>query len=265
MLLAVLAMTAVAGSVVALPAAMADPPPLEVTEFSARALDAGDNDYTVAGGNPYQASTSFTLSRSGFPGVGTEVDYVRSLFTDLPPGFVGNAAAAARCRPEQLAVAPLPPECPPDSQVGVVDLETNRFTPPIALFNMVPDKGYPAQFAFAVEFAVANLFPVLRPRTGGYGVTVASPGIANTALNLTGAEGDGVRGALRSHQWWGAVAVCVKPVGLSGRFADREDLCGCVGASGADVAQWCVGFRISGSERSVVEVELGGGSAGDGV
>jgi hypothetical protein len=173
---------------VGLPAAVADPPPLQVTDFSARSLDAADHDYTVAGGNPYQARTSFTLSRSGFPGLGTEVEFIRTLFTDLPPGVLGNAAAAARCRPEQLATFPQPVECPPGSAVGVVDLETNIFAPPKILYNMVPDKGYPAQFAFAVEFTVANLFPVLRPRTGGYGVTVASPGIANTSLNLTGAR-----------------------------------------------------------------------------
>jgi hypothetical protein len=180
--------TSVAGSVVSLPAAMAVAPPLEVTEFSARSLDAADNDYTVAGGNPYQARTSFTLSRSGFPGLNPEVDYVRTLFTDLPPGFVGNAAAAARCRPEQLAVAPAPPECPADSQVGEVLLDVRGVAGPFPLFNMVPDRGYPAQFAFAVDFAVANLFPVLRPRTGGYGVTVASPGIVNAPLILSGAR-----------------------------------------------------------------------------
>ncbi|HEX5926219.1 MAG TPA: hypothetical protein VFY45_20480 [Baekduia sp.] len=176
----------VGGSVVASPAVAVNGPPLEVTDFSARSLDAADHDYTVAGGNPYQAVTSFQFSRAGYPGITTRVDDARMIFTELPPGVLGNAAAAARCRPEQLATFPLPPACPADSKIGEIQVDSDHVEIPVALYNMVPDKGYPAQFAFAYSFTVVQLYPVLRPRTRGYGVTVASPGA--TAATITGVK-----------------------------------------------------------------------------
>jgi hypothetical protein len=197
MLLAVLAMT-VAGSVVTLPAAVAAPPapPLEVLDFTARALDGVGNDYTVAGGNPYEARTGFRFPISGSntgPGASDiDVEDARMIFTDLPPGFVGNAAAAARCRPEQIATFPADPVCPADSKVGEVQLTTTTPLETADVFNMVPDKGYPAQFAFQLSSSVVQLYPRLRSRTGEYGVTVVSPGVTKVWLNEVEARFFGV-------------------------------------------------------------------------
>jgi hypothetical protein len=160
----------------------ADAPPFDVVGFSARALDGVGSDYVVAGGHPVAAEAGF-----GFPfvpsGLGPDinVENVRSIFTDLPPGFVGNAAAAGRCRPEQLAHLPNP-DCPADSKVGEVEIDTNTPLGTFDVYNMVPDRGYPAQFAFRFTTTSVQLYPRLRPRTGGYGVTIVSPSVAQNNI-----------------------------------------------------------------------------------
>ena len=56
---------------------------------------------------------------------------------------------------------------------------TNKFV----IYNMVHERGYPAQFGF--NFAANNilLYPRLRSRTDQYRVTIASPGIG--AIGIT--------------------------------------------------------------------------------
>ena len=187
----------VAGLVVALPVAVAAPPPFEVLDFTARSLDEAGNDYTVAGGNPYEAMTSFRFRAT--PGDLLGVEDVRALFTDLPPGFVGNPAAAARCTFAQLNTEPS--VCPQDSKVGVIELsQPTASLAPFDLYNMVPTRGYPAQFAFKIlHDKIITLYPVVRPRTGGYGVTLASPGavrylIEKLQATLFGVPADRVGG-----------------------------------------------------------------------
>jgi hypothetical protein len=184
-LLAVLSLVA-AGSTSAAPVAVAQIPPLEILDFSARSLDSVGDDYTVAGGHPYDGTTSFSFPRG--PGL-DDIEEVRYTVTNLPPGFVGNVAAAARCTGAQLATDPNPIQCPAGSAIGVVDLYLQGGSTPVGsytLYNMVPERGYPAQFAFAYVTKIVQLYPRLLPRTGRYGVSVVSPGVS--PISLTGAK-----------------------------------------------------------------------------
>jgi hypothetical protein len=47
----------------------------------------------------------------------------------------------------------------------------------VPLYNMVPERGYPAELGVNIASKAIVLYTRLRPRTGSYGVTVASPGI----------------------------------------------------------------------------------------
>jgi hypothetical protein len=162
-----------AGSTVSLPAAVAQAPPFDITDFSARSLDSVGDDYTPAGGHPHDVEVSFGIANG-------ETEFVKSTFVDSPPGFVGNPAVAARCAMEQLEAS----ACPASSQVGTVELTVIGQTTTWPLFNMVPERGYPAQFAFRfASTATVVLYPRLRPRTGNYGITVASPGIAGIGIS----------------------------------------------------------------------------------
>ncbi len=153
-----------------------------ITEFSARTLDEAREDDTVAGDHPFEAETSFLLPA----GV---AEPAKSVFTELRAGFVANVGVAARCRVEQLRPPndPKNPVCPAGSRVGTVDLESNFSTAVLPLYSLVPERGYPAELGFNYLSKAVVLYARLRPRTGQYGVEVASPGITE-AVSLTGVK-----------------------------------------------------------------------------
>ena len=179
-LLAVLTLVA-AGSVVSLPAAVAATPPFDVEDFSARSLDTVGDDYTVAGGHPHDVEVSFAIPTT--TDSGESVEFIKSTFVDSPAGFVGNPAAAARCTLVQLETDGAP-SCPARSAVGEIQLRVFGSGSVWPLFNMVPERGYPAQFGFRfANNTTVLLYPRLRPRTGEYGITVASPGIGSIGIS----------------------------------------------------------------------------------
>jgi hypothetical protein len=160
--------------------AVVDRPPFAIEGFTARSLDEGGNDYTPAGGHPYEASTSFSIStytgdsnRSPRP---HPVEDLKDIFTELPPGFIGSASSFPRCPLTGLQTS-FVPNCPAASQIGTIQLnELGQVEAPLPLYNMIPEPGYPAEFAFKVLNNAIVLYAKLRPRTGDYGVTVVTPG-----------------------------------------------------------------------------------------
>ncbi len=168
----------------AAPAQAFGPDLFNVEDFSAGILDEAGHDYTLAGGHPFEASTSFSFPNNGE----IPLEEVKSIFTELPPGFVGNVAAAQRCPLDDLLKPSFgPPPCPPGSQVGILTLNGL----PLSLYSVQPAPGYPAQFAFKFVQTVVMIYPQLRPRTGGYGINVVSPtastiGITSIKVQLFG-------------------------------------------------------------------------------
>ncbi len=161
--------------------AVAVVPPFDFKDFSARSLDEAGNDYTVAGGHPHDVVVSFSIPTDST----STAEFVKSTFVDSPTGFVGNPAAAARCTAAEILTS-----CPAASLVGTVEYGAGGVgVSTFPLFNMVPERGYPAQFAFRVGGAVSEnapvivLYPRLRSRTGQFGITVASPGISGIGIN----------------------------------------------------------------------------------
>jgi len=185
MLLSMVSVLVVGGWAVSWSVAMAAPP-FEIQDFVARSLDAQGADYAVAGGHPHDAELSFSIAHD--PGSDlSSVEFVKSTYIDLPPGFVGNPAAAARCTMAQLRMS----SCPPRSVVGSVALTVTNSPMLLSLYNMVAERGYPAQFGFNFNGASGVdtgtpvvVYPRLRPLpTGGYGITAASPGITGIGIN----------------------------------------------------------------------------------
>ncbi|MCW2993515.1 MAG: hypothetical protein JWQ18_1010 [Conexibacter sp.] len=169
------------------PAPVVDRPAFDVLDFTARSLDAGGDDYTVAGGHPYEATTTFSFPTYAAPIGRPPVEDVKDIFTKLPPGFVGNAAVAPRCELVRLQSAF--PSCPAGSKVGELTFGANGGAgSPSPVYNMVPERGSPAEFAFKIFNNAIVMYPRVRARTGDYGLTVTVPGasrIAITSIGLT--------------------------------------------------------------------------------
>ena len=172
LLLAVVALLCMAA-----PAQAFGPDLFNVENFTAGISDEAGNDYTLAGGHPFEASTSFSFPTNGGSGVTLlPLEEVKSVFTELPPGFLGNVAAAQRCPFGRLGGFFI--TCPPGSVVGTVTLDTNVPLAPLPLYSVLPAPGYPAEFAFNFAGKVVVIYPQLRPRTGGYGINVVAPAAA---------------------------------------------------------------------------------------
>ena len=122
----------------------------------------------------------------------------RDIIVTLPLGFVGNPLAASQCTAVQLTGGGGElSQCPPSSRLGNVILfgqgvEVDNIMPSTSelseLDNMVPEKGFPAEFGFKVYGKNVSLYPsVIRTRSG-YALRVNSPGITRTV----GIEGFGL-------------------------------------------------------------------------
>jgi hypothetical protein len=156
------------------------------TDFVARALDENGDDFTVAGGHSYEAVTSFSFPTNVNPiGNTPPVEDVKNIFTELPPGFVGNAGVGPRCDLTGLQTGFFV-NCPPATRIGEVVLSVGDQTSGSFVYNMKPERGYPAAFAFKYFNNTVVLYPQVRPRTGDYGLTVTAPGAAR--IGITGVQ-----------------------------------------------------------------------------
>jgi hypothetical protein len=155
---------------------------LGVYDFMAGAFDAGGDEVTQAGAHPDEATAEFKVnlystSRTGRV-TAEPVEDPRMIVTDLPAGFVGNPRVIPTCKSYEVDAG----TCPPEAQVGtaVVDVllvgdAGSQFMSEVAVYNIEPRKGHPAEFAFVAQTAgVVHVYP--RVRTGGdYGISVDAP------------------------------------------------------------------------------------------
>jgi hypothetical protein len=182
-ILLALVAVAVIGTVTLATPVRAARPPFEVLEFSAGAFDEAGNQDTQAGGHPYQATTSFS-----FPSYEGEVlfpvEAAKDVVVELPPGFIGDPQAASQCSLSQLASG-LFGNCPAASHVGTLLLKVNGSFVPHAIYSVVPERGYTAEFGFNLVNKAIVMYATVR--TGSdYGLTVTVPGI--NKLAITGAS-----------------------------------------------------------------------------
>jgi hypothetical protein len=139
---------------------------------------------TAAGARP-DGSATMWLRKTGVSWDGT----IDNVAVELPAGFVGNPNAATKCTAAQFAVRPL--QCPPSSQVGVLqlfmegsatgdNLPGQKYEDISAVYNLEPRKGNAAEFGFGYASGqtgeqgqgVTTVRIVAKPRTSGdFGVT----------------------------------------------------------------------------------------------
>src|SRR6476620_2267700 len=193
-----------------LPAAsIAAEPSYEVRTFGNRTIDTNDVPYTNAGGHPDRNVTEFTIPLSEtkvLPGTGGAPEAVENLngtYVTLPPGFIGNPGIAPRCPVGHLAVGGSGEDisdCPSGSRVGVLRASLSPAGPVTLLqpiYNLVPEKGYPAQFGFMLYNSIPTVLSVFpRSRDDSYRLTVGTPGLPLASVTFVNTTfcGNGVEG-----------------------------------------------------------------------
>ncbi len=175
-------------------------PGLDFFSLTSTGLDG--NPDTQAGDHPFGVTSTFNfgtrlpdnvgLVRGGGAEelnaeYGLPVQEVKDVVVDLPLGFVGDTQAAAQCTETELA----PPGdtgrtlCPPSSQVGMIELDSQGFVKVSArpveaitgVYNMVPERGHPAEFGFSALGTAVILYGAAVPTPTGYVLQVSSPGV----------------------------------------------------------------------------------------
>ncbi len=137
-----------------------------------------------AGDHPFETTVSFSLNteygRLGFEdagglhGLGA---HTKDVVVDVPPGFVGNPTVIERCPQYDLSGQ----TCPPGSQIGIARLGIGgrgflNTLPTYPVFNVVPDKGYPAEFVILYGGFAVPLYASVTPESN-YGVRIITPDI----------------------------------------------------------------------------------------
>ncbi len=137
---------------------------IQITEFEAGAFNADGTPNLQAGAHPFEARTFFKFAEAdedGTPFNQPPEENVKDIEVTLPPGLIGNPSATPQCTDEQL----FGNACPVASQVGITTLRlwqgTEQFPIRLPVYNMVPDPGQTADFAFQVIIAPVHIVATL--------------------------------------------------------------------------------------------------------
>ncbi len=149
---------------------------------------------TQAADHPYELTTSIGLNsvrRVAPDGVvgPTSVEDIRDVVTDLPLGFVGSILAAPQCTFAQLSSRGAEGNghaggCPQDTIVGHILTEpSGSFSVNAPIYNMTPERGVPAEFAYVDNLAGPHVFYVrVVPSPKGYILQAVNPEVPQIPL-----------------------------------------------------------------------------------
>jgi hypothetical protein len=160
-------------------------------DFYSAGLD-GSRD-TQAGDHPYELTvtgnfnTVFRQQPDGTFGVGSVQD-PKDIVVNLPLGYVGSILSAPECTFAQLSshISGGVGGCPQNTIVGHIEtLPVNGASINGPIYNMVPERGVPAEFAYVDLLAGAHVFYVhLVPTPQGYVLQTTNPDIPQ--ISFTG-------------------------------------------------------------------------------
>ena len=135
---------------------------------------------TQAGSHPFDFTFSFGLNFDGE----TEKSAggaLRDVELALPPGIIGDPHATPQCTRQELLSSAVG-GCPPDTAVGIDEASPGTyytwadFDVMVAVYNMVPPAGVPAEFAFTV-FGSTILIDAGVRSGSDYGITTIARNI----------------------------------------------------------------------------------------
>jgi uncharacterized repeat protein (TIGR01451 family) len=158
--------------------------PWAIKSFTSRTTNEAEADYTAAGGHPFQNRTAFEFTSHPRDAKLTDPnEELKDASVTLEPGFIGNPAAAPRCPIGDIgsiAIVQVPDNrCPPGSRVGtafagILGGGGGRPVYEVPIYNIITERGYPAQFAFRVANTTTILSALPLPRSESYGLTIGA-------------------------------------------------------------------------------------------
>jgi hypothetical protein len=199
-----------------------DQVPAGLQEYQAEPTGPDGSSTRAADSHPFQYTTSFAFNLIPSP-PGSELPFVpaqgdlKEVEVSLPPGMIANPTAVGRCSAQEFNTVRgetkaggfniSQNECPDSSAVGVVNVEQieGEWGPlPVALYNLVPPKGMPAQLAFQpsiglpvyIDTAVRNGPEGLTAHAFVHNVTEAKR-LTASLVTIWGTPGDPSHDALR--------------------------------------------------------------------
>lgn len=141
-----------------------------------------------AGDHPYELGVTLALNNvlreppdtGGFGK--TTVQDIKDVAVDLPLGFVGSTLAAPQCTLAQLSSEK---ECPRDTTVGHIKTMPGTLAAVDSpIWNLVPERGYPAEFGYRDVLKSAHVFYTHVVATpAGYVLETVSPDIPQISLS----------------------------------------------------------------------------------
>jgi hypothetical protein len=155
-----------------------------VTDFSVGAFSADGEPDNLAGSHPASVLTSISYNTRLIVDEETEpyqqVQEPKVENVDLPMGFIGDALTTPHCSDADA----LDERCPLDTRVGVVGLfkGEGRESEALGIYNMAPEPGYPAQFAFTFLKTLVTLRPRVLPTRSGYVLSVPVPAVPRSEV-----------------------------------------------------------------------------------
>lgn len=165
--------------------------PFGIQRFAFSALGLDGSVDTQSGDTPSSVSVSMSLNKV-FTGEDGLYHYrvsedVKDLSVELPLGFVAHPLAAARCPEVDMDGGDIngTTACPPESIVGEIWLAAQGkpwVFGPYPLYNIVPERGYPAELAFSANgFGQPTfMYASVLPGAFGYRLRIATPGVIRT-------------------------------------------------------------------------------------
>ncbi len=154
-------------------------------DFYKAGLDGGPE--TQAGAHPYELQTTILLNSQfelntpiGLPSV-TGVAQPKDIVVNLPLGFAGSTLSAPECPLSQISTEQ---GCPPETIVGHLLTEPVQYASVNSpIYNLVPERGYPAEFGFKDAAGGAHVFYVhVVPSPEGYVLQVENTDIPSIIL-----------------------------------------------------------------------------------
>jgi hypothetical protein len=162
--------------------------PAAITQFEMNATGPTGEVVTQADGHPHFLTTKLLVTNQIDESLVEEikpVDQTKDLILYMPLGMLGNVTVGESCPASLVNIYQGASECPPSSRIGTIlpmlinGIFANSSDPTheYGIYNMTPERGYPAEFGFGDETKTFFAYASVVRHDGAYMVRIETPGV----------------------------------------------------------------------------------------